>query len=283
MANTGKRSEPKKTSFLPLRCATMKGAPKHCRHELVQNDASHILNDLSCLKKKKKLYFTVPCGMYRSPYVGKAQQPQEQRYPFLSVCAVFSCVQRLVWLPVFGIFNMHTDVDACDCTRGLYGHRKRVCTESWLWEKSPLPHQGIEPGSVLHLDFQLDALPTELFHPSTGLRKKTIQWPPKPHQVATKTTPSGHQNHTKLSQKPHQVPKLQMLQHIGIYNNNNNGHFYGAWSLARSRAQCAVQKAAEKCTNTYNGQNKTQKRRRKRFRAIQPPTTQEFTYSNFSK
>ena len=33
---------------------------------------------------------------------------------------------------------------------------------------------------------------------------------------------------------------------------NNNGHFYGAWSLARSRAQCAVQK----CINTYNGQNK---------------------------
>ena len=30
-------------------------------------------------------------------------------------------------------------------------------------------------------------------------------------------------------------------------NNNNKGHFYGAWSLARSRAQCAVQKAAEKC------------------------------------
>ena len=38
--------------------------------------------------------------------------------------------------------------------------------------------------------------------------------------------------------------------------NNNNGHFYGAWSLARSRAQGAVQKAAEKCINTYNGQNK---------------------------
>ena len=38
--------------------------------------------------------------------------------------------------------------------------------------------------------------------------------------------------------------------------NNNNGHFYGAWSLARSRAQCAIQTAAEKCINTYNGQNK---------------------------
>ena len=27
-------------------------------------------------------------------------------------------------------------------------------------------------------------------------------------------------------------------------------------SIARSRAQCAVQNAAEKCINTYNGQNK---------------------------
>ena len=39
-------------------------------------------------------------------------------------------------------------------------------------------------------------------------------------------------------------------------NNNNNGHFYGAWSVARSRAQCTVQKAAEKCINTYNGKIK---------------------------
>ena len=28
---------------------------------------------------------------------------------------------------------------------GVYGHRQRVCTESWLWEKNPLPHWGIEP------------------------------------------------------------------------------------------------------------------------------------------
>jgi len=34
--------------------------------------------------------------------------------------------------PVFGSFNVHTatDVDACDFSRGLYGHRKRICTES---------------------------------------------------------------------------------------------------------------------------------------------------------
>ena len=45
-------------------------------------------------------------------------------------------------------------------------------------------------------------------------------------------------------------------ENVETNNNNNNGHFYGAWSLARSRAQCAVQKAAEKkCINTYNGQD----------------------------
>ena len=31
---------------------------------------------------------------------------------------------------------------------GVYGHRKRVCTESWLWEENPSSHRGIEPSSV---------------------------------------------------------------------------------------------------------------------------------------
>ena len=31
--------------------------------------------------------------------------------------AVFSCVQTMVWLPVFGGLNMCTDVDACNCTQ----------------------------------------------------------------------------------------------------------------------------------------------------------------------
>ena len=46
------------------------------------------------------------------------------------------------------IFNVRTDVNACNCTRGCTGTRKRVCTESWLWEKNPLPHRGIEPSSA---------------------------------------------------------------------------------------------------------------------------------------
>ena len=39
--------------------------------------------------------------------------------------------------------------------------RKRVCTESCLWEKNLLPHRGIEPASAA---CRSDALPTEL-HP----------------------------------------------------------------------------------------------------------------------
>ena len=42
--------------------------------------------------------------------LARLQQPQEQHYPFLPVWAVFLCVQTVVWLPMFGIFNMCTDV-----------------------------------------------------------------------------------------------------------------------------------------------------------------------------
>ena len=36
----------------------------------------------------------------------------------IGVHVVFSCVQTMVWLPLFGNFNVRTDVDACDCTQG---------------------------------------------------------------------------------------------------------------------------------------------------------------------
>ena len=84
--------------------------------------------------------FFAPCGKFGSPYLGRAQQPQEQRYPFLSVCAVFSCVQTTVWPPVFGICDMHTYVYACDCRGGLYGHRKSVCTGVFQGGRRPLTH-----------------------------------------------------------------------------------------------------------------------------------------------
>ena len=44
----------------------------------------------------------------------KLQQLQQRCYLFLFLCAVFSCVQTLVWLSVFGIFNMHADIDGIE-------------------------------------------------------------------------------------------------------------------------------------------------------------------------
>ena len=52
-------------------------------------------------------------------YPDKAQQPQEQLYPFLPVNAVVSCVQITVRLPVVGVFNVSTGVDVWDCTQGF--------------------------------------------------------------------------------------------------------------------------------------------------------------------
>ena len=46
------------------------------------------------------------------------------------------CVHTRLWLPVLGIFNANTGVDACNCLLGLQEHCKRVCTESWLGERS---------------------------------------------------------------------------------------------------------------------------------------------------
>ena len=46
-----------------------------------------------------------------------------------SVCSICLCLNSGTASHVW-IFNVHTDVDACDCPWGLYGHRKRVCTGS---------------------------------------------------------------------------------------------------------------------------------------------------------
>ena len=85
----------------------------------------------------------------------RLHQPQERCYPFLPVYAVFSMCP-FVWLPAFGIFNMHANADACNCIWGLDKHHNRVCTESWLWENNPLPQGGIGSVSVLHLAFGSD-------------------------------------------------------------------------------------------------------------------------------
>ena len=54
----------------------------------------------------------------------------------------------MVGLPVFRSFNLCTKSPAGNRTWGLHGHHGRVGTECRLWEKNPLPHQGLEPVSV---------------------------------------------------------------------------------------------------------------------------------------
>ena len=118
-------------------------------------------------------YFVVPCGKLESPCLGKAQQPQEQRCPFLSACEVFSCVQTMI-------------TELCQCLGFLmcaqmwmyvsaHRHGIRVFTGSWLLEKNPLLHQGLEPTSVLCLAFQSDSLPTGRSCP-TPLEARVPSW-----------------------------------------------------------------------------------------------------------
>ena len=65
----------------------------------------------------------------------RAKQPQEQRYPSLSVvCSIFLCPNNAMASSVWDC-NVRIDVDACDCTRGLYGHHEKVCTVNRLWGK----------------------------------------------------------------------------------------------------------------------------------------------------
>ena len=71
-----------------------------------------------------------------------------------------SVIHRTVTIMDYRIFNVLTDVNACDCTRGCT-KAVRECTDRWLWEKNPLKHHGIETVSAA---CRSDALPAEL-HP----------------------------------------------------------------------------------------------------------------------
>ena len=70
----------------------------------------------------------------------------------------------MVWLPVFGTFNVGTDVNACDCTWELCGHCK-----SLHWKSTPGERSLAAPGTHTCISiapaFSWDAQPAELFPP----------------------------------------------------------------------------------------------------------------------
>ena len=100
------------------------------------------------LSLKKTKNFIQPLGKFGLLSLVKRTAATRAALPFpTSVCSISLCVQTVVWLPGFGVFNVQTDVDACDCTQWLHKHHYRVCTESWLWGTNPLLLQGIDPKS----------------------------------------------------------------------------------------------------------------------------------------
>ena len=104
-------------------------------------------------------YFIVPCGKFRSPYLGKAQQLQKS-----SASHSCQCVQ---------CFPVSKQWYGCQCWGFLTCKWfKTVAVHTFLREsalevdcagkKNPLPYRGLEPASVLCLAVQSNALPTEL-------------------------------------------------------------------------------------------------------------------------
>ena len=72
----------------------------------------------------------------------------------------------MVWLSVFGIVNVRTDVDAFDCTGGCTNTERKSIQKVDSGRKS-LAALGNRPRSpVLRLVFLSGVLPTDLFHPA---------------------------------------------------------------------------------------------------------------------
>ena len=122
----------------------------------------------------------------------------------------FSCVQIMVWPLMIGIYNVHTAVMAFSCTWRLYKHRKRVCTESWIWKKisctgeSNLLQLSTRPNAYLtswvtspphrHIHFQNFA-PHKMH---TSEFKQEVRWHP-PHKW--KALSKGHHKNVLIEGK----------------------------------------------------------------------------------
>ena len=113
-----------------------------------------------------------PMGILSCPPQGKPAAT-ESCYPTYGVCWVFQCFHNPPNSDTdMGIFNMRTDVNACDCTRGCTDTIRESARESWHWGENPLPHWGFKPASAA---CQSVALPTELHHPPSTTISQTSE------------------------------------------------------------------------------------------------------------
>ena len=79
--------------------------------------------------------FIVPMGFLRweirVAFPGESQLQQSRATQLRVHTGCFQCFHNPPNSDMdYEVFNVRTDVNACDCARGVYGHRKRVCTES---------------------------------------------------------------------------------------------------------------------------------------------------------
>ena len=135
------------------------------------------------------------------------------RYPTYDACWVYKCFLNLANSDMDDrIFNVRTDVNACNCTRGCTDTGKRVCTESWLWEQN-LPHRGIELASAA---CRSDILPTELLC-GTSLANRLGKL-----SLDTEYESKG----TSLKQTPSFVFLFQTLVPLNVTSSANKTFFF---------------------------------------------------------
>ena len=67
----------------------------------------------------------VPCAKFRPSYLGKATAAARAVLPIsASVCSILFVVRHWYGCQCWVFFNVCTDVDACNCARGLYSVRE---------------------------------------------------------------------------------------------------------------------------------------------------------------
>ena len=104
-------------------------------------------------------------GKFGSLSPGKASCDRVPHFPTYGACWMFYCFHNPPNSDMdYGIFNVRTDVNACNCTRCVRTHVRESAVKDDR-EKNPLPHRGIEPALVA---CRSDALPTEL-HPQPSV------------------------------------------------------------------------------------------------------------------
>ena len=83
-------------------------------------------------------------GKFGLPSPGKSQlrQSRATQPTAHAGCFSVSIIHRTLTWTTGSLTCAQINVSACDCTRECTDARKRVCTESGLWEKNPSPHRG---------------------------------------------------------------------------------------------------------------------------------------------